>query len=615
MSASDVATLVKQSVDIVDVVSQVVALRRSGNRHVGLCPFHHEKTPSFHVDSENQFFHCFGCGAGGDVLTFVMRHQNLPFMDAVRLLADRYNIVLPQMEGRGEGAVSVLEAARREREELYRVLALACEFFHEQLRHESIGREARDYFERRGIPAQVVEAERLGYATSQWDGLTRWLQRRGVDSALGVSAGLLARSSKEGERIYDRFRHRVIFPIRDEQGRVVAFGGRTLAKDPQDEPKYLNSPETPVYHKGRMLYQLPRAREACRQNRQVILVEGYMDLLAFHAQGFYRVTATLGTALTSAQARLVARMADEIVLAYDGDAAGERAMLRALPIFLQEGLPVSCLLFPDGMDPDDFLRSRGLGAFEALMRDRRDLGSYAVGKMLDTWDGSLAGKARVMEELQPILEAVRKPVLKSEYVRLVTSRLALSERTVFSQIRQGEKTRSRPPSPARGGEGRSVHRTSQTESLEEKILRAILRYPELIEEVRSSVAREGFQEPSLRAIVQAVMSVPHPPDGTFHMAAVMDILPDPDLRELLARIAMEAPELTDVDVQLRDWLGMLTERLARSRSQELQEALQQSIRDGDQARTKEILMEIQRLSSTKRKVQGMAANDEGVRNR
>jgi DNA primase len=247
-----------------------------------------------------------------------------------------------------------------------------------------------------------VETERLGYALPQWDGLVKHLQDRRVDPNLGVKAGLLSRSTRDQAKFYDRFRNRLMFPIRDERGRVVAFGGRILAGETGDEPKYLNSPEHPVFQKGRMLYQLSRAREACRQVRQVVLVEGYMDLLAFHAQDFYRVAATLGTALTPHQVRLLSRHFEEVVLAYDGDEAGERAMRRALPLFLQEELAVSCIRFPDRMDPDDFLRSKGLTAFEGLLQRREDLGAYAVGKTLETWDGTVTGKARVLAELQPI---------------------------------------------------------------------------------------------------------------------------------------------------------------------------------------------------------------------
>ncbi len=385
MGASDLAVLVKQAADIVDVIGRVVTLRRAGHRHVGLCPFHQEKTPSFHVDPETQFFHCFGCGQGGDVVTFVMKHQNLSFGDALRHLADRYHVVLPEASATTGVAA---EASRKEREALFRVVEAGAEFFYGQLHHSPAGRTARDYLKQRGIAEHVVEAERMGYAPDRWNGLLHHLENAGFDTGLAEKVGLLSRGARD--RVYDRFRHRLIFPIRDDQNRVVAFGGRSLPRENGvetrptgaargEEPKYLNSPENPLYHKGRMLYQLSRAREACRNHRQVLLVEGYLDLLAFHNHGFYRVVATLGTALTPHQARLLARMSDEVVLAYDGDEAGEKAMLRALPLFMEEELTVSCIRFPAGMDPDDYLRAHGMEGLERLSDAMPSTGSWSDG--------------------------------------------------------------------------------------------------------------------------------------------------------------------------------------------------------------------------------------------
>ena len=402
MTGSGIATLVKQAVDIIDVIGRAVHLRRSGNRHVGLCPFHEEKTPSFHVDAENQFYHCFGCGTGGDVLSFVMRHQNLTFADAVKYLADRYNIQLPQKDQSVQS--DLLQASQEERRRILAAVECAADFFYRQLHLAREGMAAREYIAGRGLPDEVVESQKLGYAPARWDGLFEHLKKNGIEPALAVKAGLLSKSSNDSSKFFDRFRNRLIFPIRDERGTIVAFGGRILSKDEQNEPKYLNSPETPVYHKGKMLYQYAVAREACRQVRQVLLVEGYMDLLAFHAKDFFRVAATLGTALTSQQVRLLSRMCDEVVLAYDGDEAGERAILRALPLFLQEELSVSCIRFPDGLDPDDFLKRFGLSELERLIKQREELGAYTVRKAVSQWDGSSAGRAQIFSEFQSIFQ-------------------------------------------------------------------------------------------------------------------------------------------------------------------------------------------------------------------
>ena len=598
MIVSDIATLVKQAVDIVEVVGQVVPLRRAGSRHVGLCPFHHEKTPSFYVDSNSQLYHCFGCGAGGDVLSFVMKHQNLPFADAIQQLADRYHINLPKKDSRDPQASKLAEAARDEQEQIYKVITLAADFFYRQLQDAQIGKPAREYLFKRALPPTLAETERLGYALPQWDGLVKHFQDRRVDPSLGVKAGLLSRSSRDQGRFYDRFRNRLMFPIRDERGRVVAFGGRILAGESGDEPKYLNSPEHPVFQKGRMLYQLARAREACRQVRQVVLVEGYMDLLAFHAQDFYRVAATLGTALTPHQVRLLSRHFEEVVLAYDGDEAGERAMRRALPLFLQEELAVSCIRFPERMDPDDFLRNEGLAAFEGLLQRREDLGAYAIRKTLETWDGTVTGKARVLAELQPIYQNARQPVLKSEYRRLIADRLSLSERVIQDQLQHEKRLSSRPRPAAPPPAPRTF---AHLHSLEENILRVMIQHPDLIGKVTESRALDCFQETVLKSIAEVLTQSPYPPEGAFNPHLVYDRLPDPDLKECFTRLLLDPYDLSEACLQMQDWLDAVRKRDRRQRHCDLREALRQAEQRGDQAQIRELLAEIQGLNFSKKK--------------
>ncbi len=604
VNSSDLATLVKQSVDIIDVIGQVVPLRRTGNRHVGLCPFHQEKTPSFAVDSNNQFYHCFGCGSGGDVLSFVMKYQNLPFMDAVRYLAERYHIALPQMDLERGVSPGALEAARREKEELYAVLHASGDFFRKQLHHSESGRSAREYLLKRGLPQRVVEEEGLGYAPPGWDGLVSHLRKSGTDLELGVKAGLFARSPRDGTRFYDRFRNRLMFPIKDDRGRIVGFGGRILASDARDEPKYLNSPETLVYQKGRMLYQLFRAREACRDLRQVVLVEGYMDLLAFHVHEYYRVVATLGTALTPQQVRLLKRMADEVILAYDADEAGNKAMIRALPLFLQEEMPVSCVHFPKGMDPDDFLRAEGLAGFEHLVRQRQELGTFAMRRILDGWDGSVSGKAGIIAELKPLFEATRQPVLRAEYLRLVSDRLSLSEETVEQQLGYGAR---RPFKWSSGRHRTCASREEGTPSLEESIVRLMIKYPELIETVDSSGALEFFRELPLKAIAAALIeALDEKPVGLVPRTAY-DALSDDETRGLYTQFMLDTAEIHEPRIHMEDWLEALLGRKTRWECFDLQEALRRAENAGDVREVKCILARIQELGSMRKK--GRAASE------
>ena len=333
-------------------------------------------------------------------------------------------------------------SSQREREQILAAVECAADFFYRQLHMSAEGKTAREYIIRRELPPEVVESQRLGYAPPRWDALFEHLKNCGIHPELAVKAGLLSSRPNDSSKFFDRFRNRLIFPIADERGRTVAFGGRSLSANEPNEPKYLNSPETPLYHKGRMLYQYGPAREACRQQRQVLLVEGYMDLLAFHARNFFRVTATLGTALTSIQVRLLARISDEVVLAYDGDEAGERAMLRSLPLFLPEELPVSCIRFPMEMDPDDFLKRNGIAELERLIESREELGAYTIRKAICNWDGSAAARARIFSELQPVFQCVRQPLLRSEYLRLIADRFSITEQLAEAQLlhEKGGKT-------------------------------------------------------------------------------------------------------------------------------------------------------------------------------
>jgi DNA primase len=593
VTGSGIATLVKQAVDIVEVVGRAVNLRRSGNRHVGLCPFHHEKTPSFQVDADNQLYYCFGCGSGGDVLSFVMKHQNLTFADAVTYLSERYNIPLPQKDHVARD--DLLPANRQERKRILAAVECAADFFYRRLHLAPEGRIAREYLVKRGLPEEVVESQKLGYAPGGGDRLLNHLIKSGIEPALAVRAGLLTQSSNDSSKFFDRFRNRLIFPIKDERGETVAFGGRLLSEEERNEPKYLNSPETPVYHKGRMLYQYAEARQACSKVRQALLVEGYMDLLAFYAKGFYRVTATLGTALTSQQVRLLSRMCDEVVLAYDGDDAGEKAMLRALQLFLSDELSVSCIRFPDGLDPDDFLRKFGMTELERLIEGRMELGAYAFRKAVSSWDGTSAGKMQIFSELRPIYQNVRQPLLRSEYVKIMADRFMISEKVAEDQLLHekhgGQSSRGKYVGPA------SYPKQPQVESLDEKVLRLMIRYPALVECVRQFDVLDCFEESKLAAIAGLLCREGYCSAEENNPSSVYDLLRESDLHELYTRYLLEPYELEEPEIQLRDWLHALAKRTAKKKTKELEHSLREAERKGDRDQVANLLNEIKNLKA------------------
>ncbi len=583
MTPSSVATLIKDSVDILDVVGQVVALRRRGHRHVGLCPFHQEKTPSFSVDPDKGLFYCFGCGTGGDVIKFTMLHGNLSFAEAVRHLAQRYHVPLPEVTAEST-------QKRDRRKELYQVVDAACDFFYRRLHHSAEGQKAKRYAVERGLDDSLLEEQKLGYAPNGWHHLLDHLQSKGFSRETGLAAGLLAQS--QGGRVYDRFRDRLIFPISDPQGRMVAFGGRSLDGS---EPKYLNSPETPIYHKGRTLYGLATARRACRDRRQVVLVEGYMDLLAFYARGFLRVTATLGTALTVNQVRLLRRIADEVVLVYDGDAAGQKAMTRALPLFLQEQLRASCIVLPAGKDPDDFLGTEGLDAFRELLQERRDLGLFVIENQLAGWDGTIGDKSRVCKQLAPILKDARDPVLQDEYLRAAAERLGLSETVLHRQIYDSEPRKRSP----RGRRSRvSTVDQCQVKPAEETIVKLLLQQPALVAELSGEGVIDQFEPSPYREIARTLIRRVDPRQPHIEARTLYDCLDDADCQQVFTRLLMDQDPSTDPETArllLRDRLQSLRYKQLMRQRRELQKAMAEAEKNGDGAMVLELARRLQTL--------------------
>ena len=358
---------IKDAASIEEVVGQYVKLTSKGKNLSGLCPFHSETKPSFTVAPEKGIFYCFGCGAGGNVISFLMQYHRLSFPEAAQELARRYGIPLSVKDLGPEGAQQA-----KKRTKAYEANAAAAAFYAATLA-SSEGKPGREYLTKRGLTPEIIRAFQLGYAVDEWDALRRHFQNRGISLELAQEVGLLAPRDRGG--FYDRFRNRIMFPIFDRQSRVIAFGGRIIG---EGEPKYLNSPESPLYSKGRTLYGLPQAAEALRASGVALVVEGYLDLIALQVHGVGNVLATLGTALTREQVRLLKALADKVVLVYDGDAAGAKAMKRAFPLFAQENLAVRALPLPAGLDPDSYAQSRGVELFRTAWESAQPWFSYLL---------------------------------------------------------------------------------------------------------------------------------------------------------------------------------------------------------------------------------------------
>ncbi len=415
---------VRQASSIVEIASQYTTLKRRGRKWVGLCPFHTEKTPSFTVDEEKQLYHCFGCGVGGDVFSLLMERENLTFPEALKSLAEKYRIPLPAQQ-RVRPEVLKLE------EKLFKTNELAVGYFKKNLYNTQEGKKALEYLRNRGLSDETIQTLKIGYALNAWTALLDAFRSKDVPVSLLEKGGLVLPGSRPGE-YRDRFRGRVIFPIFSLTGRVVGFGGRTIV---DAEPKYLNSPETPLYSKGKLLYGLNFTKDAVRREGTAILVEGYTDFSSLYQAGFTNVVASLGTALTAWQVGQVMRFAQRLIINYDGDTAGRTAMARAVPIGFEKGLNVEVLVLPDGLDPDAYIKNHGRDKYQALLKKTVSGLDFLIDAMTAGARMSVPEeKGKVAHAVVREIEKVPDPVARSEYLRRASSKLGVGEELLRSLV-------------------------------------------------------------------------------------------------------------------------------------------------------------------------------------
>ena len=408
---------VRQASSIVEIASQYTTLKRRGRKWVGLCPFHTEKTPSFTVDDEKQLYHCFGCGVGGDIYSLVMERENLTFPEALKHLAEKYHVPLPEQQ-RVRPEVLKLE------EKLFKINDLALGFFKKNLFNTQEGAKALEYLKKRGLSEETIQTLKVGYALNSWTALLDFFQGKNVPVSLLEKGGLVLPGSRTGE-YRDRFRGRVIFPIFSLTGRVVAFGGRTVI---DAEPKYLNSPETPLFSKGKLLYGLNFTKDAIRDAGAVVLVEGYTDFSSLYQAGVRNVVASLGTALTAWQVAQAQRFAPRMIVNYDGDSAGRTAAARAVPLGFEKGVNVEVLVLPDDMDPDSVLRKHGREKYLALQKKTVSGLKFLVDSLAQGARMSVPEeKGRVVRAVVKEIEKVPDPTARSEYLRMASQELRVEE--------------------------------------------------------------------------------------------------------------------------------------------------------------------------------------------
>lgn len=589
---------VRDRVDIVELVGRYVSLKRSGVNNFGLCPFHSEKSPSFNVNSARQIFHCFGCGEGGNAITFLMKVEGLGFKDAVKRLAGEVGVEIEE-----ERLSPEQEAARRRNEKLRHVNELACTFYQRLLLEDPAGGPARRYLRRRGYDGDAARAFQVGYAPDSWEALAGHLREAGVDDELARQLGLV-REGKQGRGDYDLFRGRLIFPIFDHYGQVVAFGGRLLAGD---GPKYINSPESPIYHKSRVLYGLYRAKEAMRRLDMAIVVEGYFDVLAMHRAGFTQSVASCGTALTPEHARLLKRYAKKLVLLFDQDQAGQKAALRAMDVALPEGLEVQIVNLAAGEDPDSYLAGEGPQAFEKCLAKSQPALEWYMAQLLVEGEG-VSAQARAVDEILQRIGWLPGEIERSLYLKQLAGRTGLGEDLLQRKLTQRRSahpvavsSRMAPPPPeeppcsgAQPAAGSSDGRMNGGESrqgpsaAEQMLLQLMLVNRDFLTRGLQLCEREPLLHRDARALIRVLSGFSG--DDPAELLDKADL--DDQQKALLSGILKRDPASLgeDPEKSLEDCVAWLHKAWRRKRSKELDA----EIRAAESADDQELLAALKR---------------------
>ncbi len=579
----------RRQADIVRIVQDYVSLKKTGANWVAPCPFHKETKPSFSVSPAKDIFFCFGCHKGGSVFTFVMEIERVAFPEAIKIVAEKAGVPLPKMVDDGR-----FEARKRESDQVIELNQWALSWWEDQLQRKSPpAQAAREYLTERGLTEETIKTFHLGFAPDSWDALSSHLRQKGATQELIEKSGLVVKKDEGGS--YDRFRGRLMFPVIDAQGRPIAFGGRTL--DPEGEPKYLNSPETALYTKGRHLFGLNLTRDEIRRNGFAILVEGYLDLIVPYQIGVRNVVASLGTALTPEQVKLIARFARKVVVNYDGDRAGVQAAKRAIETILAEDLEVKVLVLPDNADPDDFIRKYGAAEYQKRRGEAQPHIQFVIDQAVrDRNLHSPSDKAAAVEEALPFVRAVRSRIQKREYFDITMDALRVQpeqRRELWQRIRSGAST-----------DAASVQELARRSPMsrptvaEERLLGLLLANQELRKIVLPRLETSDYETLASAPIFRALAGLDAEDKEVGFDSLSEATSDDPQAGELLARLMMtEATESFDDSLAAADsCLDALRLMKLDRRIDELSSELAEAERAGETERRDRLAVELLDLS-------------------
>ena len=597
----DIISQIIERCDLAETIGSYLPLKKAGRNFKANCPFHNEKTPSFVVNPEKQIFHCFGCGVGGNVITFLMKHDRLEFPEAVKILAQKVNIVLPEDQDH-----SPANSNRDLRNAVLRMNELAAQYFHNILLSEKTksAQQARDYLKSRKVSLQTVKDFQLGYALDEWEGLFSYLRKKEIPVHLIEKSGLvIAREKNQG--YYDRFRHRVMFPILDQRGQCRAFGGRILETSDtvQDKSaKYINSPETDVYTKGHYLYGLSLSKNAIVQNDCAVIVEGYMDCLMPYQHGVTNIVASLGTALTVDQIRLLRRYTHNVIFLFDMDPAGQNAMMRSFDTLVEEGLTVKVATLKEGADPDSFIKENGVELFKERLQNAQDLFDYKLDSLRRQWNGNtIEDKAKISKDMLTTIQKYDNAVIRSEYLRKLAKILQVDPEALTTEVKkmtqkknEGSQTRRwlQQDEPA---VVKSKDEPVPTFKMEYSILKIILEQTYLILSTQREIGPENFQDVKTRQVISKVYEL-FSQGRIVSVSSLMNHFDDPQIHDMLSRLSNEELEYKgDREKIHRDLIVRIKGQQLKVTRKKLLEEIRKAEESGDHSRLDQLKNEFNAL--------------------
>lgn len=562
-------------VNIVEIISSYLPLKRAGRNFKALCPFHHEKTASFMVSPYRQIYHCFGCGESGNAFKFLMRYERLDFKEAVETLAKKAGVVLPEVTKQDYKNSSLVT-------ELYRINELAAGFFEKNL-NNPIGMGAMDYLLKRQLKKESISLFKLGYVPNSWDALMNFLRMRNSNLSLIEKAGLILQ--KPGGGYYDRFRNRIIFSIFDVKSRVVGFGARVLDNT---LPKYINSPETFIYTKGKNLYGLNLAKDSIRDLDFVVIVEGYLDLIIPYQQDLKNIVASLGTALTLEQVRLLKRFTHNVVMVYDGDAAGELATLRTLDIFIEEGMNVKVVSLPSGYDPDSYVREKGIQSLKDMIHKAQGLLDFKMRTLKTHYDiKNIEDKAKIAHCMLETINKFTNAVLKSEYIRKLANELNIKEDALLQEARKTKEEKLN----YRDFNAQVQKKALNVKPTEKLLIKLLLEERELIERIRHKLEPSDFHDEKTSKLVSAMFDLLGQ-GKDIEPNLLMNHCNDDDISQILCE-CMFLPDVAEQNKEkiIKDCIERLKSEKLKSKRQELCDQIKSAQDLGDEEKLQTLIQE------------------------